>query len=156
MNATEQATRAPGRHLVVPRVLIFLTRTTGAGGQEGLGVRKILARRGRAILDQDRRCGEARLMAEAGDHGGLGRRMRARAAAAHDRTDLPRTIEGDGVGGSPRQRWRGAPARPDCGAENQRDGARGAHRRQVMPGRDRRVDSPVQAAQSGLPIKRLP
>ena len=36
MNATEQATRAPGRHLVVPRVLIFLTRTTGAGGQEVL------------------------------------------------------------------------------------------------------------------------
>ena len=36
MNATEQATRAPGRHLVVPRVLIFLTRTTGAGMQEVL------------------------------------------------------------------------------------------------------------------------
>ncbi|MCB9122519.1 MAG: NUDIX domain-containing protein [Caldilineaceae bacterium] len=36
MNATEQATRAPGRHLVVPRVLIFLTRTTGAGVQEVL------------------------------------------------------------------------------------------------------------------------
>ncbi|MCB0135429.1 MAG: NUDIX domain-containing protein [Caldilineaceae bacterium] len=36
MNATEQATRAAGRHLVVPRVLIFLTRTTGAGMQEVL------------------------------------------------------------------------------------------------------------------------
>ena len=36
MNSTEQGTRAPGRHLVVPRVLIFLTRTTGAGVQEVL------------------------------------------------------------------------------------------------------------------------
>lgn len=36
MNATEQGTRAAGRHLVVPRVLIFLTRTADTGEQEVL------------------------------------------------------------------------------------------------------------------------